>query len=404
MTKKKKKVVLAYSGGLDTSFCIVYLRKEKSCDVITVTADTGGFKPRELKEIEERSRELKAVEHITVSAQDTVYDRYVSVLIRGNILRGSVYPLSVAAERVTQAEEVVRIAEERNADAIAHGSTGAGNDQIRFDGVFHVLAPEREIITPIRDLALSRKEEYEYLKKEGVDIDPSVRDYSINAGLWGATIGGKETHDPWGDIPADVWTYETPEGTNTEELVISFEKGLPVQLNGEKKKGSAIIAAIEALAETYGFGRGYHIGDTVLGIKGRVAFQAGAALLLITAHRELEKLVLSSWQRFWKDHTAEFWGKMLHEAQPFDPVMKDIRAMIESSQDHVSGDVRVKIEAGRFQVTGMKSPYSMMQKSAGLYGEEARLWRTQDPEGFGRILSIQGLLYRRAEELGKERP
>lgn len=396
MAKQRETVVLAYSGGLDTSYCIAYLRKELGYDVITVTVDTGGFTPEELAALEARAHRLKAVEHITLPAQDIVFNRYVSTLIRGNVLRGQTYPLCVAAERVTQAEEAARIAREKGAAAIAHGSTGAGNDQIRFDVVFQTLAPGLKILAPIRDQGLSRQEEYDYLKAEGIDIDPTIRDYSINAGLWGATIGGKETHDSWQEIPEDVWTYQVDESLQPKAITITFDKGLPVALDGKPQKGSAIIAAIEKLAQAYGFGRGYHLGDTVLGIKGRVAFQAGAALLLIHAHRELEKLVLTNWQRFWKDHTADFWGKMLHEAQALDPVMQDIRALIDNSQERVTGDARVTVAPGRFAVTGVKSPYTLMRKESGLYGEEAKLWNPQDPAGFGQILGVPGRLYKQA--------
>jgi argininosuccinate synthase len=304
----------------------------------------------------------------------------------------------VAAERVVQADEVARIARNRGAHAVAHGSTGAGNDQVRFDGAFQVLAPGLEILAPIRDLGLTRAQEYEYLRKEGVEIDPSVKDYSVNAGLWGATIGGRETHDPWSEIPDTVWPYPVPGTIAPRDVVLTFEKGLPVAIDGTRGSGSEIIAGLGGIANSFGVGRGIHLGDTVMGIKGRVAFQAGAALILIAAHRELEKLVLTSWQRFWKDHLADFWGKLLHEAQAFDPVMQDIRALIDSSQKRVSGDVRVKLTAGRFEVTGVQSPHSMMRREAGLYGEEARLWQSQDAAGFGRILGIPGRLYRQAAD------
>jgi argininosuccinate synthase len=396
MTQTRKTVVVAYSGGLDTSYCLSYFRKERGFDVISVTVDTGGFKPAEIAALEARARELKVIEHITVPARDKVYTKYVTTIIRGNVLRGNVYPLCVAAERVTQAEEVAVIAKARNADAVAHGSTGAGNDQVRFDVAFQVLIPSILSLAPIREMGLSRKDEYEYLKREGVEIDPTVKDYSLNTGLWGATIGGKETHDPWRDIPEEVWPSKVTPGTPPRDLVIAFDQGLPVALDGARMSGTDVIAAIGQLDAAYGFGRGIHLGDTVIGIKGRIAFQAGAALLLIAAHRELEKLVLTNWQRFWKDHVSDFWGKLLHEAQVFDPVMTDIKALIDSSQERVTGDVRVKLTPGRFQVTGVKSPFSMMRKEAGVYGEAARLWDGRDAEGFGRILGIPGRLANQA--------
>jgi len=357
---KRKEVVVAYSGGLDTSFCLVYLRKELGYDVVSVTADTGGFTPAELSELEARARRLKVVEHVTVRAQDAVYDRYVRTLIQGNVLRGHVYPLCDAAERVVQAEEVAAVARRRHAAAVAHGSTGAGNDQVRFDVAFQALVPGLEILTPIRDLGWSRVQEYEYLKKEGVEIQSTVRDYSINSGLWGCTIGGKETHDPWKEIPEEVWPHPIPRDREPRDLVIAFEKGVPAACDGKRMPGAELVSRIGEIADSYGLGRG------------RIAFQASAALLLITCHRELEKLVLTGWQRFWKDHLADFWGKLLHEGQAFDPVMRDIRALIESSQERVEGEVRVKLSPGRFEVTGLRSPCSMMTGEAGLYGEGLR--------------------------------
>ena len=392
----RKKIVVAYSGGLDTSYCLAYLRKERGFDVISVTVDTGGFAPAELAAIEARARALRVVEHVTVPARDKVYAKYVAPIIRGNVLRGAVYPLCVAAERVTQAEEVAAVAAAREADAVAHGSTGAGNDQIRFDTAFRVLLPGIPILAPIRELGLSRAQEYEYLKQEGVEIDPTVEAYSVNAGLWGATIGGKETHDPWREIPEHVWPSKAAPDTPPRAIAIAFERGLPTALDGARLSGTDIVTALGRLEAEYGFGRGIHLGDTVIGIKGRIAFQAGAALLLIAAHRELEKLVLTAWQRFWKDHLSDFWGKLLHEAQAFDPVMRDIEALIESSQARVTGDARVTLAPGRFQVTGVRSPHSLMRKEAGLYGEQARLWDGRDAEGFGRILGIPGLLAHRA--------
>jgi argininosuccinate synthase len=394
----RKKVVVAFSGGLDTSFCLAFLRKERDYDVVSVTVDTGGFTPDELAAIEARARRLGVIEHVTVPAQDAVYDRYVSTIIRGNVLRGSTYPLCVAAERVVQAEEVATIARERSAQAVAHGSTGAGNDQVRFDVAFQVLVPGLEILAPIRELGWTRAQEFEYLTKEGVAIDAAVKDYSINTGLWGATIGGKETHDPWREIPERVWPHPVPEKIAPRDVILRFEKGLPVALDGGAAKGAELIRRLAGLADSFGIGHGIHLGDTVLGIKGRVAFQASAPLILIAAHRELEKLVLTGWQRFWKDHLADFWGKLLHEAQAFDPVMQDIRALIESSQERVTGQVRVKLSAGRFAVTGVESPVGMMRRDLGVYGEEMRLWTSQDAAGFGRVLGIPGRLWHQVGE------
>ena len=395
---KKKTIVLAYSGGLDTSFCVPYLRETHDADVISITVDTGGFVPGEVEQIESRARELGVIEHRTVDARRDVFDQYAAYLIKGNVLRGGVYPLSVSAERVVQAEVIANIAREMGADAIAHGSTGAGNDQVRFDIAFQVLVPDVEVMTPIRDLKLSRKEEFDYLKERGVEIDPNVQDYSINSGLWGATIGGGETHDAWAEIPDSV--YSQAAGENAEDdreyVEIGFEKGVPVSLDGKSQNGVEIVNDLGRRCARLGVGRGIHIGDTVLGIKGRIAFEAGAALVLIEAHRELEKLTTTQWQRFWKDHIADFYGKMLHEGQVFDPVMRDIEALMDSSQEHVSGTVRVRLEKERMQVVGTKSPHSMMDAAAGVYGEMPRLWTGEDVKGFTTILGIPAQLHRQA--------
>ena len=392
-----KKVVLAYSGGLDTSYCVLYL-KERGFEVVTVTVDTGGFTPEELAEIERRAMSLGAARHETVDARQEVFDRYVSYQIKGNILRGQVYPLAVAAERVVQASIVANRAIREDASAIAHGSTGAGNDQVRFDVVFEVLCPGLEIITPIRDEALSRDEEYARLREHGVDIKASTRQYSINAGLWGTTIGGGETHDAWAEIPDHVYdeAVSTESREDREDRVIGFEKGVPVSLDGQSLGGPELIAALGDTCRAHRVGRGIHIGDTVLGIKGRIAFEAGAALVLIQAHRELEKITTTSWQRFWKDHTAEFYGKLLHEAQPFEPALRDIEALIDRSQERVSGEARVRFESGRFLVTGVRSPHSMLDQQSGVYGETPKLWDGQDVRGYGKIVAVPARLHKGA--------
>lgn len=392
-----RKVVLAYSGGLDTSYCVLYLR-ERGFDVTTVTVDTGGFHSEELAEMERRSIALGAVRHETVDARQEVFDRYVSYQIKGNVLRGQVYPLAVAAERVVQASVVAEHAIRSGADAVAHGSTGAGNDQVRFDVVFQVLCPGLEIITPVRDETLSRDEEYRRLREEGLDIRPSTRQYSINSGLWGTTIGGGETHDGWSAIPDHVYdeaVSRTP-ATGREEVVIGFEKGVPVSLDGQALTGPDLIAQLGDTCRAHRVGLGIHVGDTVLGIKGRIAFEAGAAIVLIHAHRELEKITTTSWQRFWKDHAAEFYGKLLHEAQPFEPALRDIEALIDRSQERVSGDARVRFDAGHFQVTGVRSPHSMLDQQSGVYGETPRLWSGQDVRGYGRIVAVPARLHRNA--------
>ena len=392
-----RKVVLAYSGGLDTSYCVLYLG-ERGFDVVTVTVDTGGFGPGELGEIESRAVRLGASGHETIDARQEVFDRYVSYQIKGNILRGQVYPLAVAAERVVQASLVAGYAVRIGADAVAHGSTGAGNDQVRFDVVFQVLCPEIEILTPVRDEALSRDEEYARLRDHGVEIKPSTRRYSVNAGLWGTTIGGGETHDAWAEIPDHVYDEALPtdRAADREDVVIGFEKGVPVSLDGHALGGPDLVAALGEKCRRHRVGRGIHVGDTVLGIKGRIAFEAGAAVVLIGAHRELEKITTTSWQRFWKDHAAEFYGKLLHEAQPFEPALRDIEALIDRSQERVSGDARVRLESGHFAVTGVRSPHSMMDQQSGVYGETPKLWDGRDVRGYGKIAAVPARLHRGA--------
>ena len=382
-----RKIVLAYSGGLDTSYCIPYLREQKGFEVVTVTVDTGGFDAAELAEIEERSSALGAIEHHTIDARREVFERWVSYLVKGNVLRGQVYPLAVAAERVVQAEVIARKVTETGADAVAHGSTGAGNDQVRFDTAFHVLLPGIEIVTPTRDEKLSRAEEYDFLKERGVDIDPSVREYSINSGLWGSTIGGGVTHDSTSEIPREVFeqAIATEEVAGSELLELGFEKGVPVSIDGETLEGVDLVNRLGESCRGHRIGLGVHIGDTVLGIKGRIAFEAGAAIVLIHAHRELEKITLTDWQRFWKDHMASFYGKLLHEGQAFEPVLRDIEAMIDSSQERVTGSAGVRLGSGTFNVVTTSSPCTMAGAEAGVYGEMPKLWEGADVRGYSTI-------------------
>jgi argininosuccinate synthase len=391
-----KKVVLAFSGGLDTTFCAVYLREKLGFEVVSVTVDTGGFSSEELKSIEDRSKSLGSVKHYTIDGKKFVYDKFVSYIIRGNSLRGNVYPLSVGAERVAQAIEVARIAREEGAAAVSHGSTGAGNDQIRFDVALSVLAPDRELITPIRTLGWSREKEADWLKERGISVDVAVQDYSINEGLWGTTIGGRETHNSW-DFPPDRVFKKTKNPDKTPKsstvTVIDFEKGLPTAIEGNGMKGIDIIAALNKKAGEYGIGRGVHIGDTILGIKGRIVFEAPAPILLIAAHRELEKIVLSARQRFWKDHIGQVYGDLLHEGLYFDPVMRDLEAMIESSQSRVTGSARIRLDRGGFLVTGVKSDNSLMRKELATYGEVQNLWDSRDAEGFSKIYGIPSKLH-----------
>ncbi|MBI4583515.1 MAG: argininosuccinate synthase [Planctomycetes bacterium] len=401
----KKIVVLAYSGGLDTSFCIPHLKEAHGYEVISVTVNTGGFGPGELEKIEKRARSLGALEHRTVDYRGVVFNRYAAYLIKGNVLRGGVYPLSVAAERAAQAEAVAKVAGEVKAAAVAHGSTGAGNDQVRFDIAFQVLLPGVKILAPIRELKLSRKEEYEYLKARGLQIDKKSEEYSVNTGLWGATIGGGPTHDSWKEIPDEVYAQAAggapQEGR--EYVEIGFQKGVPASLDGRSLEGIRIVEELGRLCQRFGVGRGIHIGDTVLGIKGRIAFQAGAAVVLIHAHRELEKITTTQWQRFWKDHLADFYGKLLHEGLVFEPALRDIEALLDRSQETVTGEARVRLEKERFQVVGVRSPCSMMDAASGVYGEMPKLWTGDDVKGFSIISGIPARLYRGARQHGASR-
>jgi argininosuccinate synthase len=402
----KGTVVLAFSGGLDTSYCIPYLKEKRGFDVITVTVDTGGFVPGELEKIEGRARTLGVLAHHTVDARREVFEKYASYLIKGNVLRGAVYPLSVAAERTVQAEAVAAVARREGAAAVVHGSTGAGNDQVRFDIAFSVLLPGIPVIAPIREESLSRKEEYEFLKARGVAIEKKAEEYSINVGLWGTTIGGGPTHDPWAEIPEEV--YRRAAGGDTakgpESIVIGFERGVPISLDGRRLDGVDLVAELGALCRRHGVGRAVHLGDTVLGIKGRIAFEAGAAIVAITAHRELEKLVSTHWQRFWKDHLADFYGKMLHEGHAFEPALRDIEALIDSSQERVTGHARVRLDTGTHSVTGVRSPFSLMNAASGVYGEMPKLWTPQDPKGFAAIAGIPARLWEAAGKAPEPRP
>jgi argininosuccinate synthase len=378
------------------------LKEKKGYDVVTVTVDTGGFSPDELRAIEERARSLGVLEHHTIDAKARVFDRYVSYLIKGNVLRGSVYPLSVAAERVAQAEAVAQVALREKASAVAHGSTGAGNDQVRFDIAFSVLLPGMPVIAPIRDEKLSRDDEFAFLESRGVKIPRSAREYSINAGLWGSTIGGGVTHDAWQEIPDAV--YEQAAGgersLETEHVILGFERGVPVSVDGRKAPGVDVVRQLSASCRKHRVGFGIHIGDTVLGIKGRIAFEAGGALVMIHAHRELEKIILTSWQRFWKDHVADFYGKMLHEGHFFEPVLRDMEAFLDSSQERVTGDVKVRLGAGSFAVVGVRSPSNVMSPESGVYGEMPKLWSGADVRGFSTISAVPARLYRLAGDAG----
>lgn len=395
------RIVLAYSGGLDTTYCVAWLTREKGAEVTTVTVDTGGMDQAEIDRIHARALAAGAVEHRRINARQRVWDNFISTLVRGNVLRGAVYPVSVAAERTQQAVEVARVATETGADAIAHGATGAGNDQVRFDIAWKVMAPSIPILAPVREYGVERETSIAYLEQHGLEVPPGSGRYSVNSGLWGTTIGGGWTHDPWQGPPEDAWSTFNGETPAPKDLVIGWEAGLPVSLDRAVMAGPVLVEQLDALLAAYGIGRGIHLGETVLGIKGRIGFEAGAAQVLVAAHRELEKLVLTRSQSFWKDHVAQFWGDRLHEGQAFDPVMRDIEAMILNSQQRVVGDTRVRLAEGRFSIDGVRSPHSLMDPSVASYGESHRLWTGAEAESFASIASIPSRLAASAGEVPK---
>ena len=387
-------IIVAFSGGLDTSFCVPFLREAHDCDIHTVTVNTGGISSDEAVEIERRSKELGATSHTMVDARADLFDRSLQYLIKGNVLRGDLYPLCVGPDRVVQAAALVEQAREMGITTVAHGSTGAGNDQIRFDIALSVLGGDLEILTPIRDGNLSREFTTTWLKERGYGVDASTTTYSINTGLWGTTVGGKETLGTSEALPDDAWPTPSPMQAPEEKALIEigFEKGVPVSLNGTGMSPVDIIEALNALGEEHGIGRAIHVGDTIMGIKGRVGFQAPAAAILIPAHRELEKIVLSRWQQYHKAQLGDFYGMLLHEAQYFDPVMRDIEALFDSSQETVSGTVSVNLYKGNVSVSGCRSPFSLFDTGVATYGEQNDLWDGRDARGFARILGVQSLL------------
>jgi argininosuccinate synthase len=397
MQTSRGTIALAFSGGLDTSYCVPRLT-DADWSVHTVYVDTGGSSAAERLAIGEQARRTGAVQHHEIDAREQVYQRFIRFLIQGNVLRGEVYPLSVAAERTQQALALVEVARKIAARAVAHGSTGAGNDQIRFDVALRVLAPDLEIVTPIRDEGVQRDQAMTYLASRGLPVPAVAQSYSTNRGLWGTTWGGGWTHDTWAAPPDEL--LEPPAGAPLpRDLVIGWEQGMARTLDAERLNGPALIERLGALAGVYGIGRNIHVGETALGIKGRIGFEAGAALVLIGAHRELEKLVLTRWQAFWKDQLARFYGDRLHEGQYFDPALRDIEALITSSQARVTGETRVRLAPGRFHVVGTRSPHSMMDRSVATYGEENKLWTGDEARAFARVSAVPSLLAARAAEM-----
>ncbi len=393
-----KKVVLAFSGGLDTSYCAIYLSRELGYEVHTLTVNTGGFSGEEVNEIEKRALSLGVVSHKTVDETKNYYEKVIRYLVFGNVLKNATYPLSVSAERMSQALACAHYARELNADAVAHGSTGAGNDQVRFDMIFQILAPGTEIITPIRDKRLSREEEIEYLKAHKVVYNFEKAKYSINKGIWGTSVGGKETLNSLGQLPEEAWPTQMTRKEN-EEVKLGFEKGELVSVNGQKFAHTVdAIHFLQTIAGPYGIGRDIHVGDTIIGIKGRVGFEAAAPVLIIKAHHALEKHVLTKWQLSWKDQLAQFYGNWLHEGQYLDPIMRDIESFLTSSQQHVTGEVSITLYPYRFVINGIESSYDLMSSKFGKYGEMNLGWTADDVKGFTRIFGNQVAIFHQVKE------
>lgn len=393
-----KKVVLGFSGGLDTSYCVKYLTEEKGYEVHSIIVNTGGFTQEELDETEKRAYSLGVKSHKTVDAVKSYYDKVIKYLIFGNILKNNTYPLSVSAERMSQALAIAEYVKETGATAVAHGSTGAGNDQVRFDMIFHIMIPGVEIITPIRDLKLSREEEIAYLKAKGVAMNFDKAMYSINKGIWGTSVGGKETLTSNGFLPESAWPTQLTK-QDAEEVKLVFEKG---ELKGVNDKTFAhpaeAIQHLQTIAGPFAIGRDIHVGDTIIGIKGRVGFEAAAPMVILKAHHALEKHVLTKWQLSWKDQLAQFYGNWLHEGQILDPVMRDIEAFLDNTQQHVSGEVFVTLQPYRFQVTGIQSPYDLMSSKFGKYGEMNSGWSGEDVRGFSKIFGNQTMIWHQIAE------
>jgi len=394
----KKKVVLAYSGGLDTTFCAIHLSKEKNMEVHAITVNTGGFTKQEIDAIEKRALSLGAASYVCVDAVNDFYGQCIKYLIFGNILKNNTYPLSVSAERIFQALSIAKYVKKINADAVAHGSTGAGNDQVRFDMAFNILIPDAKIITPIRDLKLSRQEEIEYLKKHGVQMNFEKAAYSINKGIWGTSVGGKETLTSDKSLPNEAYPSQLKK-TEPENITLAFEKGELVGLNDEIFSPPQAITKLNDLASLYAIGRDVHVGDTIIGIKGRVGFEAAAPLITIKAHHTLEKHTLTKWQLYWKDQMSVWYGNWLHEGQFLDPVMRNIERFMEDTQQFVSGKVFVTLQPYNFKITGIESSHDLMSDKFGSYGEMNNSWTAEDVKGFAKIFGNQVAIFNAVNEI-----
>ena len=391
----KPKVILAFSGGLDTSFCVKYLKEDRGMEVHSALVDTGGFSPEELKAIEAQAYSLGVESHVTLDVVEDYYQDCIKYLVYGNVLKNNTYPLSVSAERVFQATSVAKYAQKLGAKAIAHGSTGAGNDQVRFDVVFRILVPECEVITPIRDLQLSREAEIDYLKSKGVVQEWHKSTYSINKGLWGTSVGGKETLTSNGYLPEEAWPTQLTKST-PEKISLQFKNGEFVGIDGELFEGS--VAAIRALTErasAFAIGRDIHVGDTIIGIKGRVGFEAAAPLMIIKAHHSLEKHVLTKHQLYWKQNIGDMYGTLLHEGQFLEPVMRNFETFLSDTQDQVTGTVHVQMAPYHFYILGIESENDLMSSVFGAYGEMNKAWTGDDVRGYSKIVSNQTMIHRK---------
>jgi argininosuccinate synthase len=393
----KKKVVLAFSGGLDTSFCCIYLSRDRDMEVHSVIVNTGGFSDQELEQIEKRAYALGVTSHAVVDETQNYYDSCIKYLIYGNVLKNATYPLSVSAERVSQATAIAKYVNMIGADYVAHGSTGAGNDQVRFDMIFNIMIPGVEIITPIRDLKLSREAEIEYLNKHGIEYTAEKARYSINKGIWGTSVGGKETLTSNQTLPEEAWPTQATE-TVERDLELSFEKGELVGIDGQTLSPVKAIQKLQEIAQPYGVGRDIHVGDTIIGIKGRVGFEAAAPMIIIKAHHTLEKHTLTKWQLSWKDQLAAFYGNWLHEGQFHDPIMRNIESFLSDTQETVSGKVFVKLNPYRFQIIGIESVHDLMSNKFGSYGEMNNSWSGEDVKGFSKIFGNQTMIWHRVND------
>ncbi|UII23659.1 argininosuccinate synthase [Fulvivirga ligni] len=394
----QSKVVLAFSGGLDTTYCVKYLKHELNLEVHSVLVNTGGFGEEELKAIEKHALELGVAHHESIDVVDEFYQKAIKYLIFGNVLKNNTYPLSVSAERVFQAMAIARYAKEHGAEYIAHGSTGAGNDQVRFDLVFNIMAPEAKIITPIRDLQLSRQAEIDYLKSHGVEMNWEKAKYSINKGLWGTSVGGAETLTSKNALPEEAYPSQLV-NKEPKSITLEFKEGEIVAVDGESMAPTKAIQLLNKVASEYAIGRDIHVGDTIIGIKGRVGFEAAAPILLIKAHHLLEKHTLTKWQQHWKEQLASWYGMMMHEGQYLDPVMRNIEKFMEDTQQFVTGKVHMKLSPYQFALQGIESEHDLMTSKFGNYGEMNKGWSGEDVKGFTKILANQTKIFYAVNEL-----